>query len=73
MITRNPISSSVCLQVRKKPQILDEKVSGESARASESPAIYRLGPIVCMSGRLAAALAAYCQEIRSAAELPVRG
>ena|SRR5947207_293759 len=33
MITRNPISSSVCLQVRKKPQILDETVSGRSARA----------------------------------------
>ena len=54
MITRNSISSSVCLRLIEKSQIT-------RIFEVQLPAIYRLGPIVCMNGQLPAALAAYCQ------------
>jgi len=74
MITRKRNSSSMSLQIQQKPQILAMECRARVPDPPSRPADYRLGPIDCMSGRLAAALAAYFEKkIRSAAELPVRG
>ncbi len=62
MITRKRNSSSMSLQIQQKPQILAMECRARVPDPPSRPADYRLGPIDCMSGLLASALAACCQE-----------